>query len=416
MSKLSGHRILLVAGHYCPLVGGAQAVYDALARELPDTIQILTSKRDYMTGEYVEGADAFDAAAPYKITRIDRMRPDMSLEKGGVFARLKQQLQSIRVCKHIVETIELLHEGSSFDTIIIGASDAMTWLPSALKKSPKVNNVKLVFYTHGEEVSQRASSTILASKRMEALRVCDLIIAVSNFTVNVLTERYMVNPNKIALVPNGVKFADYSRRQTSSARAPSSAGKQVVGVGRLVARKGFDALVRVWPRVMESEPEARLVIIGEGPEAAYLHSQIANMQLDASVQLRDEVSKSELIEILQSSDLFVMPNRTLADGDTEGFGLVFLEAAAARLASIGGAYGGATDAILHEKTGLLIDSKNDDALLAAITRLLSDHQLRNTMADAAYDHAQSNDWSYKALEFISAIQQMHATSSREMIA
>lgn len=412
MSKSGGQRILLVAGHYCPLVGGAQAVYDALARELPDNIQILTSKRDYMTGEYVEGADAFDEAAPYKITRIDRMRPDRVSEKVGISARFLQKLQSISVYRNIIYSIEQLHTEHPLDTIVVGASDAMTWLLNELRKNRKLRHVKLVLYTHGEEVSQTPPSPSLASKRREALGICDRVIAVSNFTVDVLTERYMVARDKISLVQNGVNFRDYATGNASEGNAPPKTGKQVVGIGRLVARKGFDALVRVWPRVLETNPDAQLVIIGDGPEAQQLRAQIEELTLEKCIQLLTDVSKTELIATLQSSDLFVMPNCTLPDGDTEGFGLVFLEAAAAGLACIGGAYGGATDAILHEKTGLLVDSKNDDLLAGAIVRLLSDHDLRTTMGAAARQHAKDNDWSRKAGEFMAAIAQIESPETR----
>ena len=112
---------------------------------------------------------------------------------------------------------------------------------------------------------------------------------------------------------------------------------------------------------------------------------IDELGISKSVQLLGHVSDGQLPSLYASADVFAMPNRTLPDGDTEGFGLVFLEAAAAGTPSIAGRAGGAVDAVLDGKTGLLVDGTDIGAISFAVTEFLTNEVRCGEMADAARD-------------------------------
>jgi phosphatidylinositol alpha-1,6-mannosyltransferase len=95
-----------------------------------------------------------------------------------------------------------------------------------------------------------------------------------------------------------------------------------------------------------------------------------------------------------------MPNRTTENGDTEGFGLVFLEAGACGKPVIGGAAGGVPDAIMHEVTGLLVDGTSAEAIAASCIRLLKDTELRNKFGANGLVNACNNEWRIKTQLFL----------------
>lgn len=396
---MTAQRCLFVVTHFCPLVGGAQTVYDALARQLPDRFQVLTSERDYTTGQIVEGYQQFDASAPYKIMRLSRTRPEIGGAHVGTIERIRNFVLSRLIQRRLINSILDICERESIDVICVGASDALTWLPATLRKR---TDRKIVYYTHGEEFSQDAHSARAKAMRVSAIANSDGVVAVSSFTRNLLIERYGASEQRTALIHNGVDFERFASKNGPPSKFLESrgGGKIVVAAGRMVERKGFDKLIEAWPSVLERNPSSKLLIAGKGPLFSTLEKRIGELGVAATIQQLGYVPDEQLVQLYQSADLFVMPNRTLPNGDTEGFGLVFLEAAAAGTPSVGGHAGGATDAIIHGKTGLLIDGESVSEIADAVSRLLQDDQEREAMAKAAYLHAQRCDWHTKAQELL----------------
>lgn len=392
-------RCLIVVTHYCPLVGGGQSVYDAYARQRPDLFQVLTSSRDYTTGKEVPGFQEFDRRAPYKITRIAKTRPDIGHGKTGLLQRTTGVLESRRIEQQLVRKISEICAAEDIDIVCVGAAEAFSWLPVALKENIKK---PVIYYAHGEEFSQKAHSDKADRQRRAAIRASNGVVAVSSFTRDLLIKRYGSSPEATKLINNGVDFATFATPvpKTLGIERADTASLTVVATGRMVARKGFDMLVEAWPLILEQVENAKLMLAGKGPMFEPLRERIEELGLGETVHQMGYVSDDVLIELYQSADLFVMPNRTMEDGDTEGFGLVFLEAAAAGATSVGGRAGGATDAILDGKTGLLVDGRDREDIARAVVSLLSDEGKRGEMAAAANKNAELNDWSCKVDELL----------------
>ncbi len=387
---------LIITTHYCPLVGGAQTVYDAVATSKPDEFEVFTALKDYTTGQIVEGVGEFDHSALYSITRIEELRPPLVNGRVGVLRRAWMAVQDRLLRRKVIAYLKQTSLEKSYQTIILGALDALGWLVEPLRAI--FPDTKIVIYTHGEEISQACYSARAEERRRRALKTADGVVAVSSFTAGLLTSKYGVDPERIELVTNGVDLDTYDRLPKENVRPHFGLGHGplVLAVGRLVPRKGFDVLIEAWPRILAAVPGAQLAIAGTGPLSEALKAAAERPEMNASVHMLGFVKDEMLPSLYASADLFAMPNRTMPDGDTEGFGLVFLEAAAAGTPSVGGKAGGAVDAILDGQTGRSVDGEDVGAVAYAITDLLNDEVTRKRMAEAAHAHALTQGWDSKA--------------------
>ena len=173
-------------------------------------------------------------------------------------------------------------------------------------------------------------------------------------------------------------------------------------------RKGFDQTIRGWQNVIAEHPSAHLMIVGDGPQRAELQQLIESAGVQNHITLTGPLSDSDLLAAYRSADLFIMPNRTMPDGDTEGFGLVFLEANACGRAVIGGRAGGAVEAVREGDTGLLVDGNSVQEIATAISRLLADGALLKHLEKGGLAHAKANSWATRATEFQSLCQRLAA--------
>jgi len=181
-------------------------------------------------------------------------------------------------------------------------------------------------------------------------------------------------------------------------------GKRVVlSVCRLVERKGLDLAIKAVAGLVGEFPDLCYVIAGAGPARADLEKLAALLGVGGHVQFVGEVSDSSRQALYEASEFFVMPNRDMNGNDWEGFGIVFLEAAAAGKPSIGGNNGGVSDAIVDGVTGFLVDTATDEkSTLAAMRMLLQDNERRMEMGRAARRRARGAfSWERVARNFVS---------------
>ena len=159
--------------------------------------------------------------------------------------------------------------------------------------------------------------------------------------------------------------------------------KVIVSVGRLVHRKGQDHLIEAMPAILKSEKDAHLLLVGEGPYRKYLEGRVAKLSLSDSVTFIGRIQYSELPKYICAGDIFAVPSRSrLAGLEVEGLGIVYLEASACGLPVIVGSSGGAPDAVLEGKTGVVVDGTDDVEIAAAALILLGDEKLRKAMGSA----------------------------------
>src|SRR5205807_594509 len=156
----------------------------------------------------------------------------------------------------------------------------------------------------------------------------------------------------------------------------------VVCVSRLVPRKGQDVLIRAMPAIRRRVPDVALLIVGGGP----YRSELERMAADApphSVFFSGEVSEDELPLHYAAGDVFAMPCRSRYLGlEVEGWGNVFLEAAACGKPSVAGGSGGAAEAVVDGETGLVVDGRHVGQVAEAAAGLLADPQRARAIGKA----------------------------------
>lgn len=398
-------KCLLVTTHYRPLVGGAQMVYDALASAVPQRFTVLTSQKDYTSGREVPNWRAFDSQASYQIERLPKVRPNLKEGNVSLASRLALHLDAWKIRRDLKRTIKQNLREGHYDAICIGAIDALGYLLPWIRKN---FSIPVILYTHGEEICQQAFNDRAEKRRRAVLQGADGIVAVSSFTKKIIAEKYGVAAAKIETITNGVDIQRFSTPTHECVRKDLGIGEGplVVAVGRLVARKGFDKLIHSWVRVKDAVSTGSMVIGGVGPMEGPLREMIEKKGLEDSVQLLGMVPDDLLPSLYAAADLFAMPNRTMPDGDTEGFGLVFLEAAAAGTPAVGGKAGGVPDAIIDHRTGVLVDGENEAEIAKEIIGLLNDDKRRAAMGKAAREHDMTQGWDAKAQQFLDFVDRL----------
>jgi len=166
---------------------------------------------------------------------------------------------------------------------------------------------------------------------------------------------------------------------------PSHDGvKRILYVGRLVRRKGPDTLVRAFKRLLDIHPNAKLVIVGDGPYAGQLKELVEELGLGDKVEFTGILRGRSLYLKYAECDVFAMPSRQTKT-DMEGFGMVFLEAGFFRKPSIGTPTGGIPEAVLDGETGLLVPQGDEMALRDAMDRLLVDEVFARRLGERAHE-------------------------------
>jgi phosphatidylinositol alpha-1,6-mannosyltransferase len=148
--------------------------------------------------------------------------------------------------------------------------------------------------------------------------------------------------------------------------------KVIVSVGRLVHRKGQDYLIQAMPEILKSVPIAHLLLVGEGPYREHLQNLVKQKRLEASVTFIGRIQYKELPMYICAGNIFAMPSRSRLMGlEVEGLGIVYLEASACGLPVLAGNSGGAPDAVVQNKTGLIVDGTDNKQIASAAIELLT---------------------------------------------
>ena len=168
----------------------------------------------------------------------------------------------------------------------------------------------------------------------------------------------------------------------------------ILCVSRFVPRKGQDVLARTFPAVRAAVPGAVLVLAGAGPFRGRVEALARRAAVADAVRFPGEVSDDELPALFAASDVFAMPCRSRWGGlEVEGFGIVFMEAAAAGVPVVAGRSGGAAEAVVHGETGLVVDGSDGDAVADAIVGLLRDRVDARAMGQRGRARAvETYDW------------------------
>ena len=360
-------RHLLVTNDFPPKVGGIQNyLWDLWSRLDPASFVVLTASSD-------DDAQAFDAAQAARGVRIERVPGPI------LFFPSPQVHRDIDDCvrRHGIELV-LLDPA----------------LPLGLV-GPRLG-VPYGVILHGAEVTVPGRLPGARTALARVLRDASVVVSAGRYPA---TEGRRVVPDlatPFVEIPPGVDTgaaAPLTAPQRRAARARlgvPTAAPLLASVSRLVPRKGMDVLIEAADRLAPSYPDLVVAIGGDGRERHKLERLAAGSLVD--VRLLGRVSDDERAALLGAADVFVMACRNRWGGlEQEGFGIVFLEAAAFGVPQVAGESGGAPEAVLDGVTGLVVDDPTDPGAVAeAIRTLLADPALRRRMGRAARTRVQES--------------------------
>jgi phosphatidylinositol alpha-1,6-mannosyltransferase len=212
------------------------------------------------------------------------------------------------------------------------------------------------------------------------LQQADRVLAVSRFTANLVQESG-VSPDRIEIVHPGCDSEHFRPLPPRSDLRQKLLGARykdriILTVGGLVARKGHDMVIRALPRLHRTLPDVTYLVVSQGRYRSELEKLAASLGVRDRVVFAGPVPADDLPDVFALSDVFAMPSRDqLAACSVEGFGLVFLEAAACAKPAIGGRSGGIPDAIVDGVTGFLVNPTDPDDIAGALARVLNDSEL-----------------------------------------
>lgn len=209
---------------------------------------------------------------------------------------------------------------------------------------------------------------------------------------------------KASVIPMGVNISLFSSPSVSAAtaikRKYSIKGKMLLFVGRLAEKKGVNFLISAMKSVVAGFPGCKLVIVGDGPEKQALVQQAQQLGLWNSIVFAGSLPNKELPPYYRAADVFVLPSIVDSRGDTEGLGVVLLEAIAAGTPVVASSVGGIPDVVIGNRTGLLVGQKDPQQLAAAVVSLFKNKQLAKKLAAAAKRYVEAGySWKRVGEEF-----------------
>ncbi len=352
---------LLVTNDFPPKVGGIQSYLWELWRRLPpEQYAVLT----------IGHADAasFDERAPCRIERVDAR---MLLPTPSLRARVSAFAREVGASLVVLDP-----------ALPVGLIGPDLGLPYAV-------------VLHGAEVTVPGRLPGARALLARVVTRSSLVVAAGSYPLAEASRAAGGRLPPSVVVPPGVdveRFRPLAADERAAARRRiglPETGRLVVSVSRLVPRKGMDVLVEAAARLAPDRPDLCVAIGGSGRDRARLERLAA--RLDAPVWFLGRVADEDLPALDAAADVWAMLCRNRWLGlEQEGFGIVFLEAAAAGVAQVAGRSGGAEEAVEHEVTGLVLDRPADVVVAAdALARLLDDDALRARLGAAARARAVS---------------------------
>ena len=393
-----GSKVVLVANNFPPVRGGSASVYANLARCAGGRVIVLAPSIDYSDGLPLIGWREHDRRAPYRVQRIPLLRTTVEGTARTGLGKLAWVAWDATIRLRLLLALLVLIVRDGVRTVCVGELLASSWV---LRLLP---GVRTIAYVHGEEITTDDVYDRSHRRARRALDSSDKVVVVSAFTLEAV--QALMGPGaegRVALIQNGVDTKLFHP-------CPKSPGLLrlygledcfiFVSVSRLVEKKGTDNAIRAFAQVVARHPDSRLLVVGSGPYLPTLQAVAHEAGVAGSVVFTGTVMDEELVEHYQLGDVFVMPNRRMPDGDTEGFGLVFLEANACGLPAIAGCDGGSTEAVQDGVNGLVVDGRSVSAIAQAMLSLREDPELYTALHQRALARAEDSDWTVKTEMFL----------------
>ncbi|NNK13885.1 MAG: glycosyltransferase family 4 protein [Desulfofustis sp.] len=355
-------KILLTSIDFRPKLGGVATCSYELAKALHEIPGV---EVEFLAPE-ISGHEEFDQTCPFPVHRAQL--PD------SFKAVLPLSLKILAVCYR------------SRPNLVIN----MLWLPCGfatflIRPFLFLLGIKQAIFVHAVEIMESGSSKKKSLRRKmrflkrRCFQAADHCFAVSNYTKNLIISECGVKSEEITVSFNGVDYQKYSpgpKNARLEARMGSEGKKIFFTITRLDDYKGIDKSLDAFALLQNRYPDSQFLIAGDGGDRPRIEKLIHSLKLEKSVKLLGRISDEELIEFYRLADCYVMLSREDLDApNVEGFGIVFLEAAACELPIIAGNSGGIPDAVADQENGILVTPTDIEEVARAMEKMIVDTAL-----------------------------------------
>ena len=291
--------------------------------------------------------------------------------------------------------------GNRVDAVLAEFGPTATLVMDACEKM----NVPLITHFHGFDAYRQRTLETFGRRYGELFEISAAIVAVSRDMQSQLVKlgapADKVHYNSCGVEPTVFRGAD-----------PMHSPPTFVAVGRFVNKKAPHLTLLAFKATLENCPDARLLMIGDGPLWEACRQMTSSLGLSGAVELQGVRSQTEVATAMQQARAFVQHSITTHDGDSEGTPVAVLEAGASGLPVVSTQHAGIKDAVIHEKTGFLVEEGDIRRMAEHMTRLARDPQLASDLGKAGRDWVSSEYSMEKSINKLWSIIEATITSRR----
>ena len=330
---------LVITRTFPPELGGMQNLMWGLTRSLSKLNLIK------VFADYHENHEEFDKSVSFSIERVSGMKLIRKYRKSYMIN-------------------DYLEQNNNVECII-----ADHWKSLELIKTKK----KKICLIHSKEINHPKGSS-LNKKVLSVLNNVDHIVANSSYTKNLAID-LGVDEKKIVVINPGIDpVIEVPKKYLDEAEEILKGKKnRLITVSRFDKRKNHEKVIMAIRNLKEIYPDIIYTCIGYGDEEEKLKKLVIELKLEDQVTFLKDVPSDLKNALVAKSDIFVMPS-IIYKKSVEGFGIAYVEAAQYGVPSVGGKDGGASDAIIHEKTGLICDGNKLEDIYSSIDNLFKNNK------------------------------------------
>ena len=326
---------LIVARNFPPDIGGMQILMGGLSESLVHhgPVKVFTYEHP--------NSNTYDAKSSISIDRVKGIKLFRKYRKANLINNFISENPNVR------------------------ALIADHWKSLELIKTENLKKIKTFCLLHSKEINHEVGSS-LNKRLIKSINNADFIIANSNFTKK-LAIKVGLNSSKINIIFPGVQIPkDIDNASKIKAKKIfDDSFPKIITVARLDKRKGHDKILMLIKNLKPKFPKIKYVSIGFGKEEDNLLKLNKELNIEKEVTFLKDIDHDFKIALIAEANLFLMPSR-IEKKSVEGFGISFIEAASYGVGSIGGKDGGASDAITHNKTGLICDGNDLNSIYDSV--------------------------------------------------
>jgi len=358
-------KTLLITNFFPPAIGGIENYFYNFCRLMPpEDISVLTAIK--------WPSDDFDRQQPYRIRRVDFFS-----------GRLPPRWRPLKkIIKEIIRT-------ENIQQIIFGHFHPYCLLAGKF-------GLPFYIFGHGTDIRQIKGSRrqTWAFKRAYRQRNFQKFIANSRF-IAAEAEQLVKDKSKIEVVYPGIDYAGLTNPIDDFNSKKKLLGLDendviMVSIGRIEPEKNYAAVIKLMPEMLSRLPQLKYIIVGDGSDLQYLKDLVEKYNLKYQVIFTGAIGQAAAAKSFyyQLGHIFITVSL-----QPEGFGISYLESAAAKTAVIASKFGGSAEAVIDNETGILVDPESPEQIREAVLKLATDRELWDKMASAGQTRAKEFDWS-----------------------